>query len=86
MQDDLKIEKCSSSNEEQYEKLLGNAKSPSVVQAKLTLPKDESRRKSDNSLLGNFNRSLRMSIGAENGHVFSRLVLLPFFFVFTAQK
>lgn len=63
-------------HEEQWEKLLGNGKTPTVLPAQLPVPRMETRRRSENSILGSFHKSLRMSIGAgwkdENGHVFSR--------------
>lgn len=77
MPDEVKFESEKSSCQgDQWEKLLGNGKTPTVVPAQLSVPINENRRKSDNSILSSFNRSLRMSIGVgwkeEGGHVFSR--------------
>ncbi|XP_031352874.1 G protein-activated inward rectifier potassium channel 3-like [Photinus pyralis] len=62
--------------DEQWEKLLGNGKAPSVVRSQqLPVPRVDARRRSSASILGSLHKSLRISIGAKadaNGHVFSR--------------
>jgi hypothetical protein len=73
MLDEVKVENDNKVRSEQLEKLLGNSKVPIVVPAQLPLPRTEPR----TSLLGSFNRTFRLSIGAgskdaPNGHVFSR--------------
>lgn len=77
MQGELKIEnERGDANEEQWEKLLGNGKTINVLPAQLPVPRMETRRRSENSILGSFHKSLRLSIGSgwkdEHGHVFSR--------------
>lgn len=87
MPDKLKIENergnNNVSNGEQWEKLLGNGKNINVLPSQLPVPRMETRRRSENSLLSSFQRNLRLSIGGgwkdEQGHVFSRLVTSKLF-------
>lgn len=83
MPDKFKIENERANNNndrngEQWEKLLGNGKTINVLQSQLPVPRMETRRRSENSLLSSFQKNLRMSIGGgwkdEHGHVFSRSV------------
>lgn len=80
MPDELKIENekdGSSRNGEQWEKLLGNGKTPTVVPAKLDIPlKNETKRVPSNTILGSFHKSFRLTMGSNKDdsprHVFSR--------------